>query len=149
MDKQKVHKFNKDAYLLGKDAEGVEYWLEAASWDCGWYWGFGYIVSYNRRGNDIDSHEHADNFLSEWFTEWNGSKPRLVERTFTEKEGWELTELLQQFYTLKETAEYFGRGKSNCANTEIPDYKKPELVKEINEVRMPAIFSRIYQLLTP
>ena len=132
---------SKTRYLLGKDIDGVEYWLEKASWDCDWYWGFGYIES--KYG-----HEHADNFLSEWFTGWNGSKSRLVETTFNEKEGWELCELLEQFYTLKETAEYFGRGKANCANTEIADYKKPELVKEINEVRMPVIFKRIYQILS-
>lgn len=133
---------SKERFLLGEDIDGVEYWLEKASWDCGWYWGFGYIESKH-------SHEHADNFLSEWFTEWNGSKPRLDKRTFTEAEGWELCELLKQFYTLKNTAEYFGRGKENCGNTEIPDYKKPELVKEINEVRMPIIFNRIYEILSP
>lgn len=148
MIKQKMYKFNKDSYLLGKDADGVKYWIEAASWDCDWYWGFGYIVSYTRRGDDINSHQHADKFLSEWWQEWNGSKPRLAETTFTEAEGWEISELLQQFYTLKETAEYFGRGKSNCGTTSIPNYPKPELVKEINEVRMPIIFERIYQILS-
>ena len=154
MDKRTTKAFGKKVFLLGKAEDGTLYWLEEAKWDCGWYWGFGYIEAYTNNKNpnmarDIESHEHADHFLSEWFTEWNGSKPRLVEKTFNDKEGWELTELLQQFYTLRQTAEYFGRGKENCANTSIPDYKKPELVKEINEVRMPQIFNRIYEILTP
>ena len=31
----------------------------------------------------------------------------------------------------------------------IEDYKKPEIVKEINEVRLPIIFNRIYEILSP
>ena len=46
--KEKDHAFGKDVYLLGKDAEGVKYWLESPSWDCGWYWGFGYVETYQR-----------------------------------------------------------------------------------------------------
>ncbi len=46
MQKQMDHAFNKDVYLLGKDSEGISYWLEAPSWDCGWYWGFGYVETY-------------------------------------------------------------------------------------------------------
>ena len=43
MKKEKRKAFGKKIYLLGKDAEGVKYWLEEASWDCNWYYGFGYI----------------------------------------------------------------------------------------------------------
>lgn len=153
MNKQKIHAFNRDAYLLGADEDGTRYYLQAASWDCGWYWGFGYIESYTNNKNpeesrDIASHEHADNFMLEWFMERNGSKPRLVERTFTDEEGWELCELLKQYYVLEETAAFFRRGFANIAKP-IPLYKKPDLVKEINQVRMPMIFNRVYEILTP
>ena len=40
--------FNKNNYLLGK-RNGVKIWLVEASWDCGWYWGFGYIEEYNKK----------------------------------------------------------------------------------------------------
>ncbi len=154
LKKQTSQAFGKKVFLLGRDSEGVKYWLEEAKWECKWYWGFGYIETYTRNNDpahskDISSHQHADNFMSEWFTEWNGSKPRLVERTFTDKEGWELSELFQQFYLLREAAEYFGRGKANCADTKIKLFKKPELVNEINEDRMPVIIDRIYSILSP
>jgi hypothetical protein len=152
--KQKSRAFSKDVFLLGKDEEGICYWLEAPSWDCGWYWGFGYITSYqgNRlpdKASDISSHEHADNFLSEWFTEWNGSKPRLKTQVFTEKEGWELCELFKQFYILNDTAEFFGRGKAHVADTSIPNWKDEKLAKDINTRMIPAITSRIMEILTP
>jgi hypothetical protein len=154
LQKKKSFAFGKDIYYLGQDKEGINYWLEGASWDCDWYWGFGYIETYNYNSNpqhstDIQNHEHADNFLSEFFIEFNGSKPKLINRTFTEKEGWELSELFKQYYLLKDMAEYFKNGKANCADTKIPKYLKPELVKEINEVRLPIIFNRVYKILTP
>ena len=44
MLKRKSFAFNKDIYFLGTDKNGVNYWLEAAKWNCGWYWGGGYVV---------------------------------------------------------------------------------------------------------
>lgn len=154
LEKTKSHAFGKDVYLLGTDAQGVKYWLESPSWDCGWYWGFGYIQTYVRnqmpdRAKDIDSHEHAENFLSEWFTEWNNSTPRLSMQTFSSQEGWELSELFAQFYFLKSAAENFGRGKCYVANTSAPNWEKKDLVKEINEKLIPAVTARIIEILTP
>ena len=60
MEKEVITKFGRKYYLLGKDAEGTKYWLEEPSWDCNWYWGFGYVQTFDRSGNDIDSHQHFD-----------------------------------------------------------------------------------------
>ena len=42
LKKRKSHAFGKDCYLIGRDKYGDLIWLEAAKWDCEWYWGFGY-----------------------------------------------------------------------------------------------------------
>jgi len=154
MKKQKSYAFRKDIYLLGEDVEGQRYWLEAPSWDCDWYWGFGYVETYTnnrspRNSRDIASHQHADRFMSKWFIEWNGSKPILVKQTFSEKEGWELSELFKQFYFLQKAAENFNRGKCHCAETTIEKWAKPKLAKEINEVILPKVMNRILEILTP
>ena len=39
MKKQIEKVFGKKVFLLGKDEEGIRYWLEEPQWDCGWYWG--------------------------------------------------------------------------------------------------------------
>lgn len=153
LKKEKSHAFGKDVYLLGKDEDGIRYWLEAPSWDCGWYWGFGYIETYqeNRspeKARDIDCHSHADNFMCEYFTEWNGSKPILKESTFSEKEGWKLSELFRRFYTLKEAAGMFGRGGCHVSGTS-EDLKRVEWAKEINEKLIPQTTSEILNILTP
>jgi len=152
--KQVSNAFGKDTYLLGKDSDGIKYWLEAPSWDCGWYWGFGYIEVYTTNDNpsksrDIIIHEHATDFMSKWFTSWNGSKPRLSVTTFSDKEGWELSELFEQFYFMQKAAENFKNGKCNTSTTTAPNWAKPDLAKEINEVHIPAITGRILEILTP
>jgi len=154
MKKEKLHVFGKDIFLLGKDEEGTKYWLEAPSWDCGWYWGFGYIETYTnnrspQNSRDISSHQHADDFMSVWFTEWNNSKPKLAHKTFTDKEGWELSELFKQFYFLKDAAANFNRGKCHVASTKTKLWKKPQLTKEINDKLIPMITKRILEILTP
>lgn len=68
MKKQKSKAFRKEIYLLGCDSSGQNYWLEAPSWDCNWYWGFGYIETYTNNSNpsiskDIESHQHWCNRL--------------------------------------------------------------------------------------
>ena len=74
MDKRKSHAFKKDIYLLGADSCGNKYWLEAPSWDCKWYWGFGYIETYTNSdnpsiSNDIISHQHWCNHMQDLKTE--------------------------------------------------------------------------------
>jgi hypothetical protein len=154
MKKRKSHAFGKYVYLLGKDVDGVLYWLQEPKYDCGWYWGFGYIETftnnlYPERSKDINSHSHADNFMREYFTEWNGSQPILSLPTFTNKEGWELSELFEQFYFLRSAAENFRRGKCHCADSQVKLWKKPELTKEINEILIPKVTARILEILTP
>lgn len=62
--KKKSKAFGKDVYLLGT-IDGKMQWLEAPSWDCGWYWGFGYVEEYTQherpcRSRDKVSHTHID-----------------------------------------------------------------------------------------
>lgn len=154
MNKQKSHAFDKDVYLLGTDTDGIYYWLQAPSWDCEWYWGFGYIETYQNnkypdRTKDIDSHSHATEFMSEYFTEFNGSKPILKETTFNEQEGWELSELFAQFYHLQKQAEFWGVGKMHVANTQIKSWEDKALADKINKEMIPVVMARIMQILSP
>tara|TARA_R100001163_G_scaffold34553_1_gene26652 strand:+ start:1273 stop:1776 length:504 start_codon:yes stop_codon:yes gene_type:complete len=159
MKKTKKHAFNKDVYLLGKDKEGVYYWLEQPKWDCDWYWGFGYIETYTHNkqpqlATDINSHEHATNFMSEFFTEWNGTEPRLVETPYSEKEGWELCELLKRFYILNETAQMYSRGGAHVSKSVLESIRynrehDKEEAEHINKRLIPKVTDRILEILTP
>lgn len=124
-----------DKYFLGK-FEGERYYLSKPSWDCSWYWGFGYIG--NKR-----LHTHWNYLLSKAnVVHWNELPG--VKSALTDKQSWLLSELMQTFYALKEAAEVFGRGGSYKANNPCRELlKKPEIVKEINTVLLPAIFEEV------
>ena len=105
---RKKHYKDGKGYYLGKDAEGHVYYIPRASWDCGWYWGFGYIQEYKREySREWDCHQHMDNFLKNLFsdTATTYSKPLITETPFTQKEQWQILELFRRFYLLKELAE--------------------------------------------
>ena len=147
--------FGKKIYLLGVDKDGTKYWLEEPKWECNRYWGFGYIETYTDNrfpGNsaDISSHQHADNFHSKWWKNYNyDDKQILVETTFNNEEGWELSELFAQFYFLREAAEMFNRGKAHVSDTIIPTWIDENKVQEINKKLIPMVTNRIIEILTP
>ena len=173
LKKRKSHAFRKDIFLIGKDTEGKLVWLEAPTWDCSWYWGFGYIETYTNNTNpsiarDILSHSHIDGLtgrheyydtekqchrLSSEYIHNIYDSPKLVETTFTENEGWKLSELFKEFYLLKDMAEYTHRSPASCNYTTSPVTQDPEKMaawhKEINEVMIPLITAEILRMLTP
>ena len=149
----------KKVYLLGRDKDGDYVWLEAPSWDCGWYWGFGYIERYknNRKpsiAEDISSHSHWDNEIvgnidGEYRHHLNAN-PNIVESVLTDEESWKLAELMKSYYILKETADFFKHGGSHLTENPLKNFlQSEEQTKRINEVLLPEIFKEIDKLLSP
>ena len=146
MKKEIKEKFGSH-FLLGKDANGKKHYLEKASWDCGWYWGFGYIHTFT--AHDIGCHYHFDGFAKNCNL-YDGFKNAFVDCVLTDNELWTLCELMKTFYNLKTAAEVLGRGNSHYTSNPCADIiKNPEEAKRINEVVLPAIFEEIYKLLSP
>jgi len=152
--KQKTKAFGKDVYLLGADKKGILYWLKAPSWDCEWYWGFGYIDTYTynadpNRSKDIESHQFAKSFMK-WWTDINSNSPVLVETTFSETEGWEITELFKRFYMFQDLAEYYCFGHAGITSkAKIGNGKNLKEWDRINKKVIPEIMDRIIEILTP
>lgn len=150
--------FNKKIYLLGIDKDECYVWLETPSWDCGWYWGFGYIERYTNNKNpqnakDISSHSHFNSELvgkqeQGYCYHINDENSIFKATTLTDKESWELSELMQSFYTLKKTAEFFKNGKSNTSETSL-NFKDDLIYNMINKEILPEIFKRIDEILSP
>ena len=156
MKKQTTIAFNKKIYLLGKDAEGTKYWLEVPSWDCDWYWGFGYVETYTNndcpnKSRDINSHQHFDSlFLNDSkVNAFDAFKEFFKETTLNQKEIWLLIDYMHSFYTLKKAAEVFGTGYSHMTEkAKLSEVQNIEMAKEINEKMLPAIFKQIDILLS-
>ena len=155
MEKKVINSFGVH-YLLGKDQEGKYVYLQKESWDCNWYWGFGYLHTFtnNRcpeRSNDIDSHFHFDStflrgrdYAKKMFEEY------FVETPLTDDEMWILCDYMMTFYTLKKTAEVFHSGYSNqTSKAFIETLKSKEQSDKINHEILPDLFQRIADLLSP
>jgi len=84
--------------LLGRiDNETVL--LSKHQWDCGWYWGFGYVGNRN--------HHFHINSLMEAETDVN----KIFDKTWlTQKAWWTLRDLFIQAYGLKKAAEIYRHG---------------------------------------
>jgi len=157
MKKTKSHAFDKDCYLLGRDKDGDLIWLEAARWDCGWYWGFGYIEVYTHQADpansrDTSSHSHWSGLTGkqEGGRHLHHINEALDETVLTDAESWELSDLMKTFYTLKEASEVFGRGGSHLTDKGNHEFLKDgDMVKKINEVMLPQLFEAVYQILSP
>jgi len=146
---------NYQKVFLGTN-DGQSIYLYPPSWDCNWYWGFGYI------GNN-NCHYHIDglkniekyNFDSKSWTHesvnmYDGFKRHFGESFLVkrDKDIWTLAELFETFYTLKETAELLGRGGSHMTTNPCKDIIiNTNEVKRINETVLPAIFDEIYKIL--
>lgn len=149
--KETINRFDNKYFLLGKK-DGKKYYLEDFSWDCDWYWGLGYVETFNRLKTDIDSHQHFNGlFLAK---QYEGKtiyhiNDFLDESVLTDSQAWELSDLFKSCYTLRETAEIFGRGKSNFSSVDNKaNFKDEKLAERINKEILPKLFERIRELLT-
>lgn len=103
------------------EGEGVS--LEKHKWDCGWYWGFGYIGNRNL-------HTHFDSdFLQ--------GEPDIANLFKTpqwdQKSRWVIRDLFIQAYALKKAAEVYRNGGYQTTLAGTTDIiKDPEMCKRIN-----------------
>ena len=104
-------KMNKNKVWLGKLIDGEQCYLYKHTWDCDWYWGFGYV------GNS-KSHYHFDSFLKDTkYTPDDLSS----ECNFTENEWWVIRDMFVQVYALKKCAEVYRYGGHQTSKSGVTD----------------------------
>ena len=156
MEKKIITWHGKKYYLLGIDKDGSKRYLEHGSWDCGWYWGFGYVESFtnNRqpeKSKDISEHTHFDSlFFNSNKNGFDTFQSFFKDHVLTDDEIWKLLELMKTFYTARSWAGICHIGGSNYTTNPCTDViKNNEEYDRINKVVIPAIMNKIYKLLTP
>ena len=144
--------FGKDIFYLGQEEDGTNVWLEDFTWDCGWYWGGGYLETYTNNANpeaarDISSHSHFDG-LGKDKNLFDGFKSRIVKTPLTDNELWQLCDLMQSFYTLRESAEWFKNGSSHYTSIK-GSTPRPEMQTLCNSIIENEIAPKVRELVTP
>jgi hypothetical protein len=136
MKKEVVEKWGRKFYLLGiRKKDNKKVWLEDFSFECGWYWGGGYVEVFTsnnpEKARDIQEYAHFDMlFLKNPFHSWEEYFKTSV---LTDKEVWRLLDLMKQFYALRDCAEVYQYGghMTNEGRTEEEIDKK--MSDKINE----------------
>lgn len=130
-------------FYIGKNQHERIY-LSAPSWDCGWYWGFGYLGNKNCHYHVSSMNFNKNQNLFDAFKEHFGSSLVITK----DADLWTLCELFKSFYILKESAEFYGKGSAHYTTNPLADLLKNEAETErINKVLLPAIFDEIYKIL--
>ena len=151
----------KDKIFFGtREEDNACIWLSRPSWDCGWYWGFGYLgnrevhyhlKSYQDRNRVLKDDkgdlcvvtERRNKHMYDCLLEDYDLNPKI------KKNLWEFCELVETIYTLKEAAEVLGRGGSHYANNPCKEIIiNKEEVERINKVVIPAMLDALYDLMT-
>lgn len=150
-----------DKLYLGK-IDNKRIYLKKPSWDCNWYWGFGYLgnsrchfhvnslkdkITYFTDKNDVPRREVVHKGL------FFGFKEQFDKGTFIvkdDKDIWMLCELFETYYKFKDIAAISRKGNCNISSDENPCYdyiKNDALYHKINEELFPHIFDEIYKIL--
>ena len=129
--------------LLGRN-NNENIFLSPPSWDCGWYWGFGYLGNknchYHLDGLNEGKNQNSYDALKEHFGD-----SFIIKR---DADIWTFCELIKTFYALKETAEILGRGGAHYTSNPCKDIIINKVETErINNIVLPQIFEEIFKIL--
>lgn len=121
--------------------------LYTPTFDCGWYWGFGYLGNKN-------CHYHLDRGFGEYrdISMFDAFKEDyiLCDALQNDSTLWTFCELVQTVYSLLVVAEIFSRGGSHQSKNPCQELlKNPDMYEHINFVLLPALFKEIDKLFVP
>ena len=113
-----------DKIYLGNTTQCGGLYLSKHSWDCGWYWGFGYI------GNN-SCHMHIDSLMG---AEYDIRSIFDKGSPITQNQWWIIRDLFTQAYALKKAAEVYQHGGHQTTKPGITDcIKNLEMAALINK----------------
>lgn len=136
-------------FLLGiRKEDNKRTYLIAPSWDCNWYWGFGYVQTFS--GNYIYDHQHFDSlFLKKDI--YDSYKNYFKESTLDDDEIWKLLGYMREFYIASKYAELLQYGnhiteRAKCFLEEANKEANAKEVERINKKILPELFIKIEKL---
>lgn len=137
----------KEGYYLGVNQYDEKVYLEKPSWDCDWYWGFGYLEAYDKYGKWC-SHTHFDSDILHGQKDcFSNFKAYFKETPLTDDEIYELCDYMRTFYILRDVAELYKHGYSWITHRAYIDIlEDKDFYNLINKKQLPELFARIEKL---
>ena len=126
-----------DRILLGTTIDNEVIYLSKHEWDCGWYWGFGYLGNKNL-------HYHFDTYLKG--DEWKVNNIFKVTR-ITQDQWWILCDLFKQAYALKDCAAIYQYGGHISSKTGMTDVLNSDDKAKVLNDDLKIILDKIWEFL--
>jgi hypothetical protein len=138
MEKVLLGKVSKDYKGEGIYVTGERVLLSKHEWDCGWYWGFGYV------GNR-DLHCHFE----DQFLKGETSVDRIFEETkISQATWWLLRDLFVQAYALKKCAAVYRHGGHQTSKAGVTDMIRDDAMCTRLNADLKTVLDKIWSLLT-
>jgi len=148
-----------DKVLLGVNKDGERIYIRKPTWDCDWYWSFGYLGNKNchyhlEAYDSKDHHFKLENDKFVFITEKrNKSMYHCLIEDYTlnpkiKENIWQFCELALTIYSLKQAAEVIGRGGSHIGESICNDIIiNSEETKRLNEKVIPELCQAFWNLI--
>lgn len=154
MNKKSFKWHGKKYYLLGADKDGINYYLEEATFDGEWYWGLGYVETFTNNispnmSRDIRSHEYFDTMIFPPKCNcFETFKTQFPDNPFSDREIWTLCELLRSAYCARRYSDMIYLGGSHITNNLVGDTIKNDTEYDrINKFVIPQIMQEVYKIM--
>lgn len=143
----------KRAFFVGKGRDGLFYYLSEPTWDCGWYWGCGYLMGFSQnkvKESNMHVHTHIDSTLFMKHEDaYDAYKDFFETTTLTDDELWKFLDYCSSMYKLKDMSSLMHLGYSNYTSRVDCKIKSIPIYDQINDEMLPSIFTEMYKLLSP
>ena len=132
-----------DKIFLGTSKDNDALYLEKHKFDCGWYWGFGYIGNKNL-------HMHIESLIKHpagYNPNWTDVSAQFNRTWITQKQWWILRDLFLTAYALKEAAAAYRHGGGQTQDAAPYRVTSTERADMINK-DLETVLDNIWQYLT-
>ena len=148
MEKEVITQFRKKYYLLGiRKEDHAKVWLKAATWDCSWYRGLGYIEVFNKNCTDVKEHTHFDTLFLKDIPE--SMREYFEETTFNNTEMWQLLDLMKSAYICREYSDLLKNGANICSKAVArPIVNNDTEYERLNKDVIPKLLKEVYKILS-
>jgi hypothetical protein len=124
---------------IGKQ-ENERIYLTKHKWDCGWYWGFGYV------GNK-DCHFHMNSIISDFCKKDYKIENILEDSPFNQSEWWIILDLFKQAYAIKEASQVYRIGGHFSSKQGTTDIIKNKDLEDILNNDLEKILNKIWEIM--
>lgn len=135
--------------FFGKNVFSENINLYCPSWDCGWYWGFGYLgnsnTHYHLNGLGSDTGEAINRNIYDQLLSHFDDEAGIVAYMKTNDTLWVFCEIVETIYALKNAAEILERGGSHYTVNPCCDLIRDSSEAErINNIVIPKLIDEMY-----